>query len=82
MRTINEIMAKEQPSTVPHSVVEINTTVEYQGEKLQSVIRFNVEELAQIVKNKGAEAANKSMKTLTDQIYAKTSENLKQLINK
>lgn len=75
-------MAKEQNNELPASVVEMTTTVLYKGEKLQAVVRFNVEDLAKLVQTQGPEAANKSMKTLTDQLYSKTNDNLKELVNK
>ena len=75
-------MSKEQINDLPETVVEMATTVTYKGEKLQATIRFDVNNLAQLVKSKGPEAANNSMKTLTEQLYSKTNENLKQLINK
>lgn len=75
-------MSKTETNLPSGTVAEIKTTVSYNGESLESVIRFNVSDLANLVQTQGGEAANKSLKTLTDQIYAKTNDNLKQLINK
>jgi hypothetical protein len=79
---INDIMAKNDITELPTSIVEIKSIVTYQGESLESVVKFNVDSLAQLVQSSGGEAANKSLKTITDQLYTKTSDNLKLLINK
>jgi len=75
-------MAKNETSEIPTSVVEIKTTATYKGESLESVVRFDVEALTKLVQTNGGEAANKSLKAVTDQLYSKTNDNIKQLINK
>lgn len=75
-------MAKNEISELPTSVVEIKSIVSYKGESLESVVRFDVDALAKLVQTNGGEAANKSLKTVTDQLYAKTNDNIKTLINK
>jgi len=75
-------MAKNETSTLPTSVVEIKSVVTYKGESLESVVRFDVDALAKLVQTNGGEAANKSLKSVTDQLYSKTNDNVKQLINK
>lgn len=75
-------MSKPEITSLPSTVAEIKTIVSYNGNALESIIRFDVSDLAKMVQNQGGEAANKSLKTLTDQLYTKTNDNLKQLINK
>lgn len=75
-------MAKNETPSLPASVVEIKSVVTYKGESLESVVRFDVDALAKLVQSHGGEAANKSLKSVTDQLYMKTSDNIKQLINK
>jgi hypothetical protein len=82
MSKINDDMAKNEISEPETSVVEIKTTVTYKGESLESVVRFDVEALTKLVQTNGGEAANKSLKAVTDQLYSKTNDNIKQLINK
>jgi hypothetical protein len=82
MSKINDDMAKNETSEIPTSVVEIKTTATYKGESLESVVRFDVEALTKLVQTNGGEAANKSLKAVTDQLYSKTNDNIKQLINK
>lgn len=82
MNKINDNMAKNEISELPTSVVEIKSIVSYKGESLESVVRFDVDALAKLVQTNGGEAANKSLKTVTDQLYAKTNDNIKTLINK
>ena len=82
MNKINDSMAKNEISELPTSVVEIKSIVSYKGESLESVVRFDVDALAKLVQTNGGEAANKSLKTVTDQLYAKTNDNIKTLINK
>lgn len=82
MNKINDNMAKNEISELPTSVVEIKSIVSYKGESLESVVRFDVDALAKLVQTNGGEAANKSLKTVTDQLYVKTNDNIKTLINK
>ena len=82
MSGINDNMAKNEISELPTSVVEIKSIVTHKGESLESVVRFDVDALAKLVQTNGGEAANKSLKTVTDQLYSKTNDNIKSLINK
>lgn len=75
-------MAKNENSNLPTSVVEIKSVVTYKGESLESVVRFDVDALAKLVQTNGGESANKSLKSVTDQLYTKTNDNIKTLINK
>lgn len=75
-------MAKNETPELPTSVVEIKSIVTYKGESLESVVRFDVDALAKLVQTNGGEAANKSLKSVTDQLYSKTNDNIKTLINK
>lgn len=74
-------MPKEPTTQLPATVVEITTTVSYKDQKLQAAVRFDVNDLAKLVQQHGPESANTSIKTITDQLYNKTNDNIKQLIN-
>lgn len=73
-------MAK-QP-TLPDNIIEVKTTVTYQGEATESAVRINIDDLAQIGKNHGPKAANTALQKVVDSVYEKTNNNIKSLINK
>ena len=49
---------------------------------MNTAVRLNIDEIAQHVKAKGGEAASKSIADITSKLYSKTSENIRELLNK
>lgn len=73
-------MAK-QPTT-PGNIMEVKTTVTYQGEVTESAVRISIDDLAQIGKNHGPKAANTSLQKVIEGIIEKLNNNIKTLVNK
>ena len=80
-------MAKPTPTDtvtedVDNSFIEITTTVKRGDQQVNTAVRLNIDEIAQHVKAKGGEAASKSIADITSKLYSKTSENIRELLNK
>jgi len=75
-------MAKNQTNSVVDDVFEINTSVTYHGETLQSTMRFDVNDVAKIANNVGPVEANKKFQTVIEGVFNKTRDNIKELLNK
>lgn len=67
---------------LPEDVIEITTSVARGSEKLESKVRINVTDLANLVRTSGQQAANDSIGKLMKTVVDKINESFKTLVNK
>ena len=78
-------MPSPQVKTQPNAssdIITIETTVTYKGEAKSTSVEISASTLAQKIKDIGPVKANEAIAALFQQVFAKTTENFKEVVNR